>query len=72
MRTADFVTKTKRMTLNRATHRKEEIFSVASVLFEEENQVDRGIRLLGVTVTGLNPLTYENIELPLWQTNVSD
>ena len=67
MRTSDFVTKTRRITLPKATYRKEELFSAVSLLFEEQNQVEIGIRLLGVSVTGLDPITFEAIELPLWE-----
>ena len=27
----------------------------------------KGIRLLGITLTNLDPLAYENIVLPLWE-----
>ena len=29
--------------------------------------VEKGIRLLGITLTNLDPMTYENIVLPLWE-----
>lgn len=68
IRYADYTTITKRVTLREYVFRKEEIFSQASVIWEEILGVEKGIRLLGVTVTNLDPLTYENIVLPLWET----
>lgn len=67
LRYDDFTTKTKRISLRQAIHRKEELFSQASLLFEEVFQEEQGVRLLGITVTGLDPIAYEHIELPLWQ-----
>jgi DNA polymerase-4 len=68
IRYADYTTITKRVTLREYVYRKEEIFSQASLIWEEILGVEKGIRLLGVTVTNLDPLTYENIVLPLWGT----
>lgn len=68
IRYADYTTITKRVTLREYVYRKEEIFSQASLIWEEILGVEKGIRLLGVTVTNLDPLTYENIVLPLWET----
>lgn len=67
LRLADFTTRTKRITFPYAIHTKEAIFSAASLLFEEQYSTEVGIRLLGVTVTSLDPLTFENISLPLWE-----
>lgn len=66
LRYDDFTTKTKRHSLRQAIHRKEELFSNASLLFEELYQEEQGVRLLGITVTSLDPIAYEHIELPLW------
>lgn len=63
----DYTTKTKRVTLREAVYRQEDLFSTASLLFEELFTEEQGIRLLGITVTGLDPLTYEHIVLPLWE-----
>jgi DNA polymerase IV len=49
-------------------HKKEAIFSQASLIWEEILGIEKGIRLLGITVTNLDPLAYENIVLPLWET----
>ncbi|KAF1302175.1 DNA polymerase IV [Enterococcus saccharolyticus] len=67
VRYADYTTITKRTTLRQYVHKKEDIFSQASLIWEEIMGIEKGIRLLGVTVTNLDPLTYENIVLPLWE-----
>ncbi|KAF1291791.1 DNA polymerase IV [Candidatus Enterococcus leclercqii] len=71
VRYADYTTITKRHTLNRYISDKEAIFSEASLIFEEILGVENGIRLLGITVTNLDPITYENILLPLWQNDAT-
>lgn len=68
VRYSDFTTITKRKTFNEYIHEKDKIFSEASLIWEEVGGVEKGIRLLGITVTNLDPLTYENIVLPLWDT----
>ena len=37
------------------------------VIWEEILGIEQGIRLLGITLTNLDPMTYENIVLPLWE-----
>lgn len=69
VRYADYTTVTKRHTLNRYVATKEAIFSEASLIWEEILGVERGIRLLGITLTNLDPVTYENITLPLWESD---
>ncbi|KFN92069.1 DNA polymerase IV [Tetragenococcus muriaticus PMC-11-5] len=71
MRYSDFETMTKRITAQEYVYQKDAIFSQASLLFEEVAQVEKGVRLLGITLTNLDPLTYENIVLPLWETGGS-
>ncbi|MHC5248849.1 DNA polymerase IV [Enterococcus sp. LJL90] len=66
VRYADFTTITKRTTLREYLHEKEAIFAEASLIWEEVQGLEKGIRLLGVTITNLDPMTYENITLPLW------
>ncbi|KAF1301297.1 MULTISPECIES: DNA polymerase IV [Enterococcus] len=66
VRYADYTTITKRVTLPTYVNKKEAIFSQASLIWEEILGLEKGIRLLGITVTNLDPLTYENIRLPLW------
>lgn len=67
VRYADYTTITKRHTLNRYVADKATIFSEASLIWEEILGIEQGIRLLGITLTNLNPVTYENIILPLWE-----
>ena len=43
------------------------IFSQASLIWEDVAGIEKGIRLLGVTVTNLDPVTFENMTLPLWE-----
>lgn len=65
VRYSDYSTITKRRTLPRYVT-KEELFSEASLIWEEIGGLEKGIRLLGITVTNLDPLTYETLPLPLW------
>lgn len=67
LRYSDFDTITRRTTLTEYIYKTEAIFSQASLLFEEVAKVEKGVRLLGVTMTNLDPMTYENIVLPLWE-----
>lgn len=71
LRYSDFETITKRVTVQEYIYQKDAIFSQASLIFEEVAQVEKGVRLLGITLTNLDPLTYENIVLPLWETGGS-
>ena len=66
VRYADYTTITKRQTLNHYVRDKDQIFSQASLIWEEVLGLEKGIRLLGITVTNLDPVSYENILLPLW------
>ncbi len=63
----DFKTITRRATLPDYLHTKEAIFSQSSTIWEEVLGIEKGIRLLGITLTNLDPITYENIRLPLWE-----
>ncbi|MCF1683974.1 DNA polymerase IV [Tetragenococcus halophilus] len=67
LRYSDFETITKRATVQEYIYQKDDIFSQVSLIFEEVAQVEKGVRLLGITMTNLDPLTYENIVLPLWE-----
>lgn len=62
----DFTTITRRVTLPYYLSEKEGIFSQSTQIWEEILGLEQGIRLLGITITNLDPLTYENIILPLW------
>lgn len=66
VRYSDYSTITRRVTLPNYLHKKEDLLSQASLIWEEILGLEKGIRLLGITVTNLDPLAYENIVLPLW------
>jgi DNA polymerase-4 len=70
VRYSNFETVTKRLTLPNYVKDSEEIFFYAQNLWDEIGIIDRGIRLLGITVTNLDPLFYENIVLPLWDKEI--
>ena len=65
VRHTDFATITRRQTLPGYVNQSAEIFFQAQLLWEAYGRLDEGIRLLGITVTNLDPQTYENIVLPL-------
>lgn len=65
MRNQDFVTTTKRFTLAEYIFKATDILKVAQDLWQQYGTLKEGIRLLGVTVTGLLSRSYENIALPL-------
>lgn len=67
VRYTDYSTITKRKTLPNYILAKEELFYQAKLIWEEVGGLEKGIRLLGITLTTLDPLTYENITLPLWE-----
>ncbi|MGX7350662.1 DNA-damage-inducible protein P [Enterococcus canis] len=67
VRYADYTTITKRVTLPEYIYKKEELFYQANLIWEEILGLEKGIRLLGITLTNLDPMTYENIVLPLWE-----
>ncbi|GCF92893.1 DNA polymerase IV [Enterococcus florum] len=67
IRYTDYTTITKRATLPYYIIKKEDLFSQARLIWEEIGGIEKGIRLLGITLTNLDPLTYENIVLPLWE-----
>lgn len=62
----DFSTMTKRKTLPEDIFQKEDIFETVSELFEQVGDLEKGIRLLGATVTTLSPMYYEAMVLPLY------
>ena len=65
----NFETITRRKTLLRYIHEPTDLFNDAVNLWEEIGFNERGIRLLGITMTNLEPLHYIPIELPLWKEN---
>ncbi len=44
----------------------EELFFHTQNIWDEIGNLQKGVRLLGITVTTLDPLSFENIVLPLW------
>lgn len=65
IRNEDYETVTKRRTLPNYLNQSSDIYYHATEIWEELGNLDRGIRLLGITVTNLDPQAYENIVLPL-------
>jgi DNA polymerase-4 len=66
IRYEDFQTYTRRRTFPDYIDDEEELFQIAVSIWEEES-LDLSVRLLGITVTGLDSVVFENIPLPLWQ-----
>ncbi|MFC6181127.1 DNA polymerase IV [Lactiplantibacillus daowaiensis] len=69
LRYGDFVTITKRQTFTEFLPNDAATFEqYAEEIFEEvvDQHFDSGIRLLGITLTGLAPLAFENLTLPLY------
>ncbi|GEK91461.1 DNA polymerase IV [Alkalibacterium kapii] len=66
IRYEDFQTYTRRRTFPDFIDSEEMLFQIAVSIWEEESQ-DLSIRLLGITVTGLDSIVFENIPLPLWE-----
>lgn len=65
IRYEDFQTYTRRRTFPDYIQNEEELFQVALNIWEEES-TDMGVRLLGITVTGLDSIVFQTIPLPLW------
>ncbi|WP_321386696.1 DNA polymerase IV [uncultured Enterococcus sp.] len=72
VRYTDYTTITKRKTLPHYIVEKEELFYQANLIWEEVGGLENGIRLLGITLTTLDPLAYENITLPLWEKEITE
>ncbi|MFD1421883.1 DNA polymerase IV [Lactiplantibacillus songbeiensis] len=69
LRYGDFVTITKRRTFSEFLPNDPVILDqYAEEIFDEvvDSHFDTGIRLLGITLTGLAPLAFENLTLPLY------
>ncbi len=67
IRYADFSTFTKRATFdNYIKNNAEEYFGLANDLLIDMPDITKGVRLLGITITNLDDLSYENIVLPLF------
>ncbi|CZR05817.1 DNA polymerase IV [Trichococcus ilyis] len=68
IRYADFETITRRMTRVDHFAKAEDIFRHAWEVWSDHGAIERQVRLLGITITQLDPIHYENIQLPLWDT----
>lgn len=69
LRYGDFVTITKRRTFGEFLPNDPVVFDrYAEEIFDDvvDDHFDTGIRLLGITLTGLAPLAFENLTLPLY------
>lgn len=64
----DFETVTRRKSFPDYIKDENELFQIALAIWEEENKNEE-IRLLGITVTGLESAVFETIPLPLWKDN---
>ena len=73
VRNSDFETTTKRVTLDDFFPNRSETFQFYGKQLLDQIQPNEhyDIRLLGLTLTNLAPLEFENIALPLWN-NDSD
>ena len=68
IRYADFDTLTRRKTRVDHFSQAKDIFQHAWDLWLDHGTIERHVRLLGITITQLDPIHYENIQLPLWNT----
>jgi DNA polymerase-4 len=67
MRDQDFNTTTKRLTVAEYVGSETQVYELAQELWQTYGQLQNGIRLLGITVTNLAPLSFEEIQLPLFR-----
>lgn len=65
LRNSEFETITKRQSFQDYIQTKEEIYRVAKDIYDKLKVTDQKIRLLGITVTNLDPLSYEEVSLNL-------
>ncbi|MFD0897067.1 DNA polymerase IV [Loigolactobacillus binensis] len=67
VRNSDFETVTKRLTLSDYVAAASTIYYYAQQLWDDFGDLNQGIRLLGITITTLDPLSFEEISLPLFK-----
>ena len=67
VRDRDYETFTRRVTLPDYVDDQETLFFHAKQIWDSFDLLERGIRLLGITVTNLDSKSYELIKLPLWE-----
>ncbi|WP_334329501.1 DNA polymerase IV [Companilactobacillus sp. HBUAS59699] len=66
LRNSEFETVTKRMTFQDYVQDKGEIYRIAKEIYDKLDISDQKIRLLGITLTNLDPLSYEEVSLNLF------
>lgn len=66
IRYADFTTLTRQKSLIDPIKTADEIYFYAVDLYREYGQSDQGVRLLGITVSDLSDVLFENVRLPLY------
>ncbi|MGF2142176.1 DNA polymerase IV [Vagococcus fluvialis] len=67
VRDKEYETFTKRVTIRDYIDDDETIYFYAKQIWDSFDLLERGIRLLGITVTNLESKQYELIKLPLWE-----
>ena len=70
VRDKDYETFTRRVTLPDYIDDQETIFFHANQIWSSFDLLEKGIRLLGITVTNLDAKSYELIKLPLWEKEI--
>jgi len=65
LRNSEFETITKRMSFQNYVETKTDIYRVARDIYDKLKGTDQKIRLLGITITNLDPLSYEEVSLNL-------
>lgn len=65
LRDSDFNTQTRRKTQETYFNGRDAIYQAALALWQEVPVKPKAVRLLGITMTALDPQQYENIDLPL-------
>lgn len=72
LRYGDFTTMTRQISLVDPLNDAESLYFYASDLYREYGDSQQGVRLLGITVSELTDVTFENIRLPLYSTAVKE
>lgn len=67
LRNSEFETITKRMSFQDYVQNSDEIYRVAKGIYDKLKVSDQKIRLLGITVTNLDPLSYQEVSLKLFK-----
>ncbi|HCM90032.1 MULTISPECIES: DNA polymerase IV [Vagococcus] len=70
IRDSEFETYTRRVTLPDYLDDQETLFFHSKQIWDSFDLLDKGIRLLGITVTNLESKEYELIKLPLWEKKI--